>query len=260
MSRLGTKIGGVDLATLGWTLTGAPDTPQGVRLSWPSERPIGSSELIPLSSRPTETPVPLILHGVVEGTNRAAMLSQIDEIVNRAAAGEVEIEVTGLRTGRWFGRLERTVTNDPLPAAIQPLSLYFDLLDPWRYGDIETVGSIGSTAKAVPLGTATASPRDHQWTLTGGSGSATIIIANRSGTEVARLELTGSISAGAITFDHADGTIVRGTESLLDRLSPRSTFPLVWNIGWADVPNSAWPTIRTTRGTLTLRHRKAYLR
>lgn len=261
-AALGVTLDGVDLATLGFAPTGAPHVAMGAAFDWPSERPIGSPARVPLTARPVPGSVPLVLRGVVRGSTRQEMIERLDAIGSRAAGGEVEIAVTGARTvpGSWFGWLSAIETGEISPTGTQPAALHFRLADPWRYGGAETVAGIGTAGKDIPLGTATASNRDHAWTLAGGSGAATMVVSDSSGTEVARIELGSGLPVGTVTLDHEAGTIMVGTTDVIEHLTPRSVFPLAWDIGWADVPASSWPSVTASRGALSVTRRRAYLR
>lgn len=218
---------------------------------------------------PSEAARTLTIEGLIKATSQTTLMTTLDRIKEVCGTGLVTIAGPYATDRRYYGvlqpldaeQVERTLLN-----GWARVTLAFVCPLPYAIASTPTTVSFGSTATAIPLGTAPSALRTD-WsaviTITGAATTPIVTYADYRGTTQATLSFSGySPSAGdSIVIDCGRKLVYRfvgGAKSnAFSYLAAGYAFPAL-SPDDAYVTGALWPTLAVSSGVASLRYYKAY--
>lgn len=259
---------GTDAHDLGFVVVDAPDLlSEGERAPQVVTTPQGAGGW--LASTPVSVaPRVLSLTGYVSGDTVSAATVVLDRVKSAVGSGLIEIRSAwkpdavvrgvltshraGPRSASWLGHL--TVTLD------------FLCVDPFAYAIAPSTVAFGSTATAIPLGTAPSIGRDG-WsaiiTITGAATTPTLTEYDATGTALRTMAFSGwsPTASDYIEIDLGRGLVTRGTAGV--RSNGMADLTAGWEFPALDPADgdwyaSAWPMLAVSSGSGSIRYYEAF--
>lgn len=221
---------------------------------------------------PAVGPRPIELQGAVVATSLTALNTQLDTLREILDGGLLEVKFAHDTTRLIRCRCTGVQVSYAAPAfrtagqkvAVVTISLRAD--DPWFYSTTPTVISFGSTAVAIPLGTAPSVGRDN-WSalieIVGAATTPTLTYANFRAQSIGTMVFSGysPLAGDSILIDLGRRLVwkrVSGTlTNAISYLTAGYTFPAL-SPDDAYVAGSLYPTLKVSAGSASIRYWKAW--
>ncbi|MBA2708646.1 MAG: hypothetical protein H0U59_12650 [Gemmatimonadaceae bacterium] len=207
---------------------------------------------------PQEMERPLTIRGLVRGTTAFDVRTRFDTLKNALEGSTVKFAMPDGAGRHIYAAVE--LVSSPLVAgqfARKDLPVEIRAIAEFPYFLSDTLTSVGGGV-AMPLGTAPVTPL---LSLTGAAATGiTFTLRNNLAATVATLtfpQLT-LIAGDVFVIDNHLMTARKNGANQLALLATTSDFFLVDPKTHADYPTSAWPSIITSAGTLTVSYRRAW--
>lgn len=259
------RIGGVDLAALGWLLISAEGVRALPRLEAVHRAMPGRTGLM-RTGRSTPTARTIVLQGTIDAHTPEAIEAVRDAVLAVAAAGPVTIECATRPGIAWVGELvsdQVTHLGEQLLASYPTHTLTFTCANPFGL-DVEPsiVGWSSATDRALlACGTA---PMDLTVRVFGPATNPEVPYCNHRGEEIGRLMFNVVLGASdwlvASSGTYRVTLVTAGVETDgINLLAAGSRFFAVDPTRDADLAAESWPSVYGTSGTGEVSCRRAWL-
>lgn len=214
-------------------------------------------------------PRTIVFSGSVYGATAAALETAKDAIKALCGSGTVSLKLAS-RAIVYRGRLESIALTHLRPqlragANVATLTMRFVCADPFGWDEAPQLVGFGSTAVAMPLGTAASRGRSH-WsgviTIHGAATTPTLTETDAGGNTLGTMAFTWSPTANdCIEIDIGRGLVTRVQSGVRDNGLPYVTagfsFPRL-DPETGDYLTSAWPRLAVSSGVGVARYWRSW--